>query len=90
MVIDSEGKKNVAGSVGESSEIAKSIKKGDWNEYTITAKGNHLVQKINGVTTVDVTDEQTTKAAKEGILALQIHAGAPMVVEFKDIRLKNL
>jgi hypothetical protein len=26
----------------------------------------------------------------EGLLALQIHAGAPMVVEFKDIRVKHL
>src|SRR4051794_30487845 len=64
VVIDADGKKNVVGSVGEADAIMKSIKKGEWNEYTITAKGNHLVQQINGVTTVDVTDEQTAKAAK--------------------------
>jgi hypothetical protein len=90
VVIDSEGKKNVAGSVGESDEIAKAIKKGDWNEYTITAKGNHLVQQINGVTTADVTDEQAAKAAREGILALQMHVGDPMVVQFKEIKLTEL
>ncbi|MEA2711939.1 MAG: hypothetical protein QOF78_4540 [Phycisphaerales bacterium] len=90
VVIDAEGKKNVVGSVGESDEIAKAIKKGDWNEYTITAKGNHLTQQINGVTTVDVTDEQTAKAAREGILALQMHVGDPMVIQFKDIKLTEL
>jgi hypothetical protein len=90
VVIDSEGKKNVVGAVGESDAIMKAIKTGDWNEYTITAKGNHLVQKINGVTTVDVTDEQTAKAAKEGILALQMHVGDPMMVQFKDIKLTEL
>jgi hypothetical protein len=29
-------------------------------------------------------------AAREGLLALQIHAGPPMLVEFKDIRIRHL
>jgi len=74
----------------DSSDVAKAIKKNDWNEYTIIARGNHLVQEINGVKTVDVTDNDESKAAKEGILALQIHVGPPMTVQFKDIRLKVL
>ena len=55
----------------------------------IIAKGNHLEHFINGKKTVDVTD-QDEKGAKEGVLALQMHAGAPMIVEFKDITLKSL
>jgi uncharacterized protein (TIGR03067 family) len=39
---------------------------------------------------VDVTDEQPAKAAKSGVLALQIHAGPPMTVQFKNLRLKKL
>jgi hypothetical protein len=42
------------------------------------------------VKTVDVTDEETSKAAREGVLALQIHAGPPMMVQFKDVELKEL
>jgi len=90
VVIGEDGKKEVAGSVGESADIVKAIKKGEWNEYVITAKGNHLTQKINGVTTVDVTDNDKSKAAREGIIALQIHTGPPMTVQFKDIWLKEL
>jgi hypothetical protein len=90
VTIDEAGKKHVTGSVGESAEIVKAIKQGEWNEYVITAKGNHITQKINGVTTIDVTDEQQAKAAREGILALQIHQGPPMSVQFKDIRLTEL
>ncbi|MEC7598941.1 MAG: family 16 glycoside hydrolase, partial [Planctomycetota bacterium] len=67
-----------------------SIKKEDWNEYVIMAKGNHLTQKINGHTTVDVTDEQSDKATKNGVLAFQLHVGPPMIVQFKDILLKEL
>lgn len=79
---------DVVGSVGKSEEIQAKIKSGDWNEYTIVARGNHLQHFINGVPTIDVVDEQTAKAAKSGILALQLHAGEPMTVQFKNIRLK--
>jgi hypothetical protein len=79
----------VAGSVGDSNEIQANIKQADWNEYKVVAKGNHLQHFINGKQTVDVTDE-TAEGAKKGVLALQIHAGAPFTVQFKDIVLKEL
>src|SRR5206468_8620353 len=90
VVISPEGKINVVGSTGDSAQIEASIKKGDWNDYVIIARGNHLIHKINGQVTVDVTDEQASKAAKSGILALQIHAGTPMMAQFKDMRIKTL
>jgi len=90
VVIDENGNKQVVGKTADSKAILDSIKKQGWNEYTIVAKGNHLVQKVNGLVTVDVTDKQASKAAKSGILALQLHAGPPMVVQFKDVRLKTL
>jgi hypothetical protein len=81
-------KLEVAGTVGVSDEIQASIKPADWNEYRIVAKGNHLQHFINGKQTVDVTDE-TAVGAKKGVLALQLHAGQPMTVQFKDIVLKT-
>ncbi len=80
----------VTGSLGKSAEIQAAIKKEAWNDYVVIARGNHLQQFINGHQTVDVTDEQESKAAKQGILALQLHAGDPMTVQFKDIRIKEL
>jgi hypothetical protein len=80
----------VTGSVGDTNEIQAAIKHEDWNEYKVVAKGNHLKHYINGKKTVDVTDEDSAHAAKDGILALQIHVGPPMVVQFKDIVLKDL
>jgi len=90
VVIDEDGKKETVGTTCDEKEILASIKKEEWNEFVITAKGNHLVQKINGHTTVDVTDNQTSKSSAEGILALQLHQGPPMLVQFKNIRLKPL
>lgn len=83
-------KVEVTGSVGDSKEIQSRIKKEDWNDYVVIAKGNHLQHFINGMQTIDVTDEHEAAAAKSGVLALQIHQGPPMTVQFKNIRIKKL
>ena len=88
--IQPDGKIRVVGSLGESGDIQASIKHQDWNDYVVIARGNHLTHLINGRVTVDVTDDQESKAAKSGILALQVHAGPPMIVQFKNLRLKSL
>lgn len=80
----------VTGSVGESAAIQAAIRKQDWNDYVVIARGDHLQHFINGHQTVDVHDEQAAKAAKSGILALQLHAGDPMTVQFKNIRIREL
>jgi hypothetical protein len=43
---------------------------------------------LNGYQVVEVTDEDPKNAPKPGLIALQIHKGPPMKVEFRDIRLK--
>jgi hypothetical protein len=86
---DKDGKKQVTGSLGKSEDIQAAIKKEDWNDYIIIANGNHLQHFINGHPTVDVTDECEAKAAKSGVIALQLHAGQPMTVEFKNLRIKQ-
>lgn len=88
--VGEDGKIEVTGSTGDSKEIQNAIKKEEWNDYTIVAQGNHLTHVINGHTTADVTDNQVQARAMQGILALQLHAGPPMTVQFKDIRLKRL
>jgi len=88
--VQKKTKVETVGTVGKSEEIQAKIKNEDWNDYVVIANGNHLQHFINGQQTVDVTDEQPAKAAKSGILALQIHVGAPMTVQFKHIRIKEL
>ena len=83
-------KVEVVGSFGKSEEIQARFKTDEWNEYVIIAQGNHLQHFINGQQTADVTDEDEARAAKSGILALQLHAGPPMTVQFKNIRVKKL
>jgi len=88
VTIGADGKKDEA-QVSDSKELQASIKKEDWNEYEIIAQGNHLIHKINGKVTAELIDNQADKRAFSGILALQLHAGPPMLVQFKDIELKR-
>jgi hypothetical protein len=67
--------------------IGKTVyKKGDWNTIEIEARGPVMRIKVNGVETVSVTDA----AASSGVIAFQAHAGVPMRVEFRNIRIKEL
>jgi len=70
-------------------EVKKHVNEGDWNEYEITAQGNKITQKLNGFTTVEYTETNADIPTK-GVIALQLHAGPPMMISFKDIELKPL
>jgi hypothetical protein len=69
-------------------EIKDAIKVGDWNDCVLIADGNHITYQINGVTTTELIDE-SPKALKEGVLALQVHAGFTMDILFKDMKMKK-
>ncbi len=71
-------------------DIAKAIKKEDWNSYRIVARNFSLTHYINGVKTTQVIDRDRKTRRAEGLLALQLHAGPPMNVQFKNIRIKEL
>ena len=74
----------VTGKTGDSKELQAAINKDDWNEYKIIAEGENVKHFINGKLTADVTDK-TAEASKKGVIAFQMHPGAPMKVQFKDI-----
>ncbi len=89
-VIGSDHKPQVTGSVGDSDEIQSKIKAEDWNDYYIKAQGFEFTHMINGVVTSRCTDEDEEQRREDGVLALQLHAGPPMKVQFRNIRLKEL
>ena len=83
------GKKNVTGSLIDAEAFSKLFKLDDWNDLVIVAQGNHIQHYLNNTLILDFTDNDPELALKEGILALQLHAGNPMWAEFKNIRLKQ-
>jgi len=87
--VDGKVKVEVTGSVGKKEDIFAAIKYTDWNDYRIIAKGSQIQIWVNGVQTVDATNE-SSKGPNGTTLALQLHAGPPMMIQFKDIVLKPL
>jgi hypothetical protein len=61
------------------------VRPGDWNTYEIVAVGPRIRTYLNGKECVDLDDPQ---GARRGIFALQLHAGGPMEVRFKDLKLE--
>jgi Domain of Unknown Function (DUF1080) len=89
VTIDNSGfKQKKVETFGDATELGKVIKAEDWNHYRLVAAGTKLSHMINGTLMSEVIDSEAGKAASEGILAFQIHVGPPMVVQFKNVRLK--
>jgi hypothetical protein len=63
----------------------KLVKKEDWNTYEVVAVGDRVLIALNGTQTVDLTDP---KGAKKGIFAVQVHAGGPTEVRFRNMKLE--
>jgi putative membrane-bound dehydrogenase-like protein len=61
------------------------VKPDQWNEYEIVAQGSRVKTFINGQACVDLDDQ---KISRRGLFAFQIHAGGPMEVRFKDLKLE--
>ena len=91
LTVDDDGKlKKEVEDFAKDADIAKAIKKEDWNSYRIVARNFNLTHYINGVKTTQVIDRDRKTRRAEGLLALQLHAGPPMNVQFKNIRIKEL
>jgi len=65
------------------------VKPEGWNDYVITARGNHIEMQLNGTTVVRYEEKQSDISSK-GILALQLHTGDAMKARFKNIKIKKL
>jgi hypothetical protein len=63
------------------------VRKDDWNDFEIIARGDHVQIFLNGTKVIDRTDP---KFDKSGVIALQVHVGPPMEVRYKDLMIKPL
>jgi hypothetical protein len=88
---DADNKRKNEALPGPTAQQLKDMVKGtgDWNAMILTADGNHISIKINGQLMADVFDN-SPKMVKDGVIALQLHSGYTMTVQFKDIKIKLL
>ena len=83
------GGKKVTGELIDAAAFEKLFRLDDWNKVRILAEGNRIRHYLNDTLILDFTDGEA-HVLLEGILALQLHAGKPMWVEFRDIKLREL
>jgi len=89
-VVGEEDKSSVVvGHVGDPDELFERIDIKGWNTYHIIARGNQCIQKINGVTVSEFSENASSRLEK-GLIGLQLHVGAPMEVRFRNIYLKKI
>jgi hypothetical protein len=71
-------------------ELKSLIKSGDWNSVHLIARGNTIMNIVNGHVTAFIVDDDPKGRAMKGLLGFQIHVGDPMKIEFRNIYLKGL
>jgi hypothetical protein len=86
VVVNDKGEKNVVAMTD--AVVQEDLTK--WTTIEIRAVGNRLVHSINGKVTVDITDKDTKNREFKGLLALQIHQGKPMVIQFRNLKIRNV
>ena len=68
--------------------IARTVKPGEWTDLLITAVGDDITVSLNGVRVTELLGDK--KCLKEGHIALQLHGGQDMRVQFKDLSIMEL
>ncbi len=65
------------------------IDKSGWHTYAVRALGNHITLTLDGMRTVDYTETEPG-ILRRGLIALQVHSGPGITVEFRNIRIREL
>jgi hypothetical protein len=86
---DADNKRKNESLAKSKADLAKLIKKDDWNAMILTAKGHYMSVHINGELMGELIDV-SPKALKDGVIALQMHSGYTMTIQFKDLKIKLL
>jgi hypothetical protein len=83
-IYDEKGKRGVIvnGWKGKAENV---VKADDWNDYEVKADGENIEITVNGLQTATLKDNSKL----EGVLALQLHRGPGMQVEFRNLRIKT-
>ena len=66
-------------------ELKGLIKAGEWNTVHLIARGNTIMNIVNGHVTAFIVDDDAKGRAMKGLLGFQIHVGDPMKIEFRNI-----
>lgn len=85
----SSGKPGTFGSLGDSAQLKQVIRTNDWNDLDIVARGNTLVQLINGRVMSALIDDDAGARRLDGEIGIQLHVTETgMKIETRRIRIR--
>jgi hypothetical protein len=73
----------------DQAKVLPHVRKDDWNSYEIRCEGARIRLFVNGVQTVDYT-EQDEDILLSGIIAVQVHGGPPSETWYRKIEVAEL
>ncbi|HVU48734.1 MAG TPA: DUF1080 domain-containing protein [Terracidiphilus sp.] len=80
----------LVGNIGDRAQLGTYVKDGEWNEYTIIARGGVIMHILNGqLMAVLVDDDPASSNNVSGLFGLQIE-GTPCKVSFRNLWLKKI
>ncbi|MDB4731424.1 sulfatase-like hydrolase/transferase [bacterium] len=68
----------------------KEFEAGEWHDFRVLVQGNHHQHWIDGHPTADLIDLDEKGRSLEGVLAMQVHVGPAMKIQFKEFKIKHL
>jgi len=88
VAIDAKGVKEVV-RFADGKELQRLYRPDDWNDLRVVVAGRRIDVWVNGVRTTSVEDAREEFLPAKGHIALQLHQGPPMKVEFRDLRVRE-
>ncbi len=85
VIIDTRGQPWVVGMMP-----VKNFESGQWHDYRILVEGNHHRHWIDNHPTADLVDLDEKGRSLEGVIAVQVHVGPAMKIQYKDFKIKHL
>lgn len=88
-VISAEGKREAVSFGGGHGPLGKAYRTGQWNSMRLVCQDAVMTIYVNDQLMTELTDNDP-RAPRKGVIALQMHQGPPMKIQFKNIYLKDL
>ncbi|MCA9139549.1 MAG: DUF1080 domain-containing protein, partial [Planctomycetales bacterium] len=85
VIVDPQGQPWVVGTM----EV-KEFSPDQWHDFRVLVEGNHHQHWIDGHQTADLIDLDEKGRSLEGVLAVQVHVGPAMTIQYKDFKIKHL
>ena len=82
--------KRVVANFAPDSVLKNVMRRGEWNDYRVEARGTRVRHWINGTLMTDVTDGDASRFKRDGQIGFQLHQGAPMEVRWKDLEVRPI